>query len=313
MNRIYAFTSSSLSAHHLDWNLVRAFLAVIDYGSLTAAANMLGASQSTLSRQITELESVVGVALFERIARGLCVTAAGTALIEPARQMQMAAQSLSLRVLGQAQELVGTVRIAVSEMVAAYLLPETIAELRSAHPEIELELVVSNHNENLLERQADIALRHVRPSQTALIARHVGDLDMGFFAHADYVARMGGSIEPDRLDQYEWIGYDRSDLLVRGFNAAGRPVTRTFFGVRCDNHIIGWQLALHGAGLAFAPVSIARRYPQMRRALPDIAVPGLPVWVTAHRELRDSRRIQLVFQWLAAGIAPMTGAPSGKD
>lgn len=299
MNRL---ATPSSTAKSFDWNLIRAFLAVVESGSLTGAANILAASQPTLSRQIGELERRVGAALFERVARGLRLTQAGEALVEPARRMQVAAQALSLTALGQTQQLAGTVRLTASEMTSAYFLPDILAGLRQAQPEIQIELVASNRIENLLERQADIAIRHARPSQGGLIARRIGELKMGAFAHADYLARVGGKVDLKHLGAYDWIGYDSTDLLLRGFRKAGIPVNREFFGFRCDNHIVDWQAALAGVGIGFAPYAIAGRWPEMRPVLPKKMIAPMPVWLTVHRELRGSLRIQRVFDALAAGL-----------
>jgi DNA-binding transcriptional LysR family regulator len=291
----------------IDWNLIRVFLAVVDSGSLTAAAAMLSASQPTLSRKIDELELHIGSSLFERAARGLRLTEAGEALVEPARQMKLAAQAVSLTALGQTQQLDGTVRLTASEMTAAYLLPDIIAKIRESHPEIQIEVVVSNHVENLLERQADIALRHTSPTQNGLIARRIGELEIGAFAHADYLAKVGDMVDPERIDSYHWIGYDSSDALLRGFREVGFPVKRDFFCIRCDNHITGWQMALSGAGICFAPCVIGARWPQMRMVMPASMVPSMPLWLTAHRELRNSRRIKMVFDMLAEGLHAALG------
>lgn len=289
-------------APSLDWNLIRAFLAVVENGSLTGAARVLAASQPTLSRQIDELEQRVGAALFERVARGLRLTQAGESLVEPARGMQKAAQALSLTALGQTQQLAGTVRLTASEMTSAYLLPGILAGLRQSQPEIQIELVASNRIENLLERQADIAIRHARPGQSGLIARRIGVLGMGAYAHADYLARVGGKVDLKRPQDYDWIGYDSADMLMRGFRKAGIPVNREFFSFRCDNHIVDWQAALAGVGIGFAPSATAKRWPEMRSVLPKKMVGTMPVWLTVHRELRGSLRIQRVFDALAEGL-----------
>lgn len=296
-----------IASPEIDWDLIRAFLSVIETGSLTAGAALFGASQPTLSRKIEEMELRIGTALFERAGRGLRLTAAGEALVEPARQVKLAAQALSLTALTHSQELAGTVRLTASEMTATYLLPEVVAKLRLSHPEIQVEILVSNQVENLLERHADIALRHARPTQSGLIARRVSELEIGAFAHADYLARAGGTIDHDRLDSYHWIGYDNSDALLRGFRAVGIQVERDFFCIRCDNHITGWHMALAGAGICFAPTVIAARWPQMQMAMPASLVPSIPLWLTAHRELRNSRRIKLVFDLLADGLLDALG------
>ncbi len=291
----------------VDWHLIRVFLAVVDSGSLTAAATLLGASQPTLSRKIEELELHIGMSLFERTARGLRMTAAGEALLEPARQMRVAAQSVSLAALGQTQQLDGTVRLTASEMTAAYVLPAIITRIRTRHPEIQIEVVVSNHVENLLERQADIALRHTGINQNGLIARRIGQLDLGAYAHQDYLAQVGGTIDLSNIGRYHWIGYDTSDALLRGFRDAGINVKRDFFCIRCDNHIAGWQMALAGAGICLAPCVVAQRSPEMRLVMPQSAIPPMPLWLTAHRELRHSHRIKTVFAMLAEGLRAAIG------
>lgn len=289
----------------LDWNLLRAFLAVADAGSLTGAALRLASSQPTLSRQIAELEKSMHMELFERVARGLRLTAAGEALLPYARQMQTAAHAVSLTALGQSQELAGTVRLTASEMTGTYILPDILAGLRRQHPQIQIELVVSNQVENLLERQADIAVRHARPSQTGLIAQYIGNATVAGFAHESYLQSVGGHIDMMRAQDYDWIGYDSSDLLLRGFRAAGLNVGREFFALRCDNHLSCWNMAVAGMGICFATTLVASRWPQMRSVLPPESNTTLPVWVTAHRELRQSARIRVVFDALALGLRSM--------
>jgi DNA-binding transcriptional LysR family regulator len=286
----------------LDWNLVRAFLAVVDSGSLSGATRLLATSQPTLSRQIAELERSMGVNLFERIARGLRLTSTGEALVPAARQMQVAAQLMSMKVLGQSQELAGTVRLTASEMTATYQLPPILVALRRAHPEIQIELSVSNRIENLLERQADIAIRHTRPNQAGLIAKSLGTMTLNGYAHVDYLDRVGGSIDLANLSRYDWIGYDTSDALVKGFQSLGIPVEREFFCFRCDNMVTDWQMALAGLGIGITADAVGSRYPQMRAVLPQSHAGKLPVWLTAHRELRQSARIRVVFDALAKGL-----------
>lgn len=297
-----ATETAPTAASTLDWNLVRAFLAVVDAGSLSGATRLLATSQPTLSRQIAELERSIGVNLFERIARGLRLTAAGETLVPAARQMQVAAQLMSMKVLGQTQELAGTVRITASEMTATYQLPPILVALRRAHPEIQIELLVSNRIENLLERHADIAIRHTRPNQAGLIAKSLGKMLLNGYAHVDYLERFGGSIDMQNPGRYDWIGYDTSDALVKGFNALGIAVERDFFAFRCDNQVTDWQMALAGMGIGITADAVGSRYPQMRAVLPPNLVGNLPVWLTAHRELRQSARIRLVFDALAKGL-----------
>lgn len=291
----------SLDERQLDWNLLRSFLAVVEAGSLTQAAQRLSLSQPTLSRQIAALEAAVGAPLFERTARRLKPTAAGLALTEPAQRMRAAVQAAGALLTQQRRGLAGTVRLTASEVVSAYVLPQVLSRLAQRHPEIEVELVASNRIDNLLEREADIAVRMVRPSQGTVITRHIADWPLGLYAHADYLASVDGTVDARRLRRYRWIGQDQDTDLIEGFAAAGLAVDRHFFGLRCDHQIVTVQALCAGLGIGVALEPVARHL-QLVRVLPQLPAPSLPVWLTAHRELRASRRLRTVFDFLAEAL-----------
>lgn len=286
----------------LEWDLIRAFLAVVDAGSMTAAAKQLDTSQPTLSRQLAALEQRLGSTLFERVGRGLRLTSAGHALVEPARQMQSAANAFSLISLGHNQETAGTVRISASEMTATYVLPPILTDLRLQHPEIQIELAVTNRVENLLEHEADIAVRHAQPEQGNLIARRIGAFRIGAYAHCDYLARVGGVIDMAQFERYDWLGLDRSDLYLRGFQQGGFKVERDFFAIRCDDQVALWQMTLAGMGIGIGTHYVASQSPQLQQVLTELDIEPMPVWITSHRELRSSARIRIVFDALAKGL-----------
>jgi DNA-binding transcriptional LysR family regulator len=289
-----------LDPQQIDWNLLKSFHLVADLGSLTRASSALGLSQPTLSRQIAELEALVGASLFERTARGLRLTEAGEALVEPARRMLAAAQGISLAATARNREVAGTVRITASEVMSAYVLPAIFAELRKAYPAIQVELVASNRIDNLLAREADIAIRMVRPEQAGLIAKKVAEYPLGFYAHETYLAGRTG-IGSDWKD-YDWVGLDQSNMLIEGFRNAGIAIDKSFFTFRSDNQIVGLQAVLAGLGVGIAPKRVARQFPQLAQVMPRQKLPALPVWLTAHRELRDSARIRAVFDFLAEAL-----------
>ena len=285
-----------------DWTLLRVFLEVASCGSLSRAALALGSSQPTLSRQVAQLETQLGHALFERTTRGVRLTEAGEALRWPAERMREHAQQFSLVAAGRSLALAGTVRLTASEMVSTYLLPALLRQLRDKHPEIQIELVASNEVENLLEREADIALRMVRPTQSALVARRLADQPLGFYAHRDYVSANGKPAEANMLT-HEWVGFDRSDQFVRGFRDAGFKVDKTMFAFRCDNQIVGWHAVLAGLGIGVGMHHVAALSPQLVRVLPKLPLPPLPLWITAHRALRGTPRLKVVFDFLAEALA----------
>jgi len=289
----------------LDWNLLRAFVTVVEQGSLTRAAAHLGSSQPTLSRQIAALEAAAGLPLFERTARRLVPSAQARAMAEPAARMLAAAQACAQAAAAPAEQLAGTVRLTASHVVAAHVLPPMLVKLAQAHPEIQVELVASDAVDNLLEREADIAVRMVQPTQGAVITRHLADWPLAFYAHRDVLAAAGGRIELAKLDQVRKIGFDQSTLMIEGFRRAGREIDRRFFEFRCDNQLVNYEALRAGLGLGIAITHLADAQPQLVRVLPELAaplLPVLPVWLTAHRELRHSRRLRTVFDFLAAAL-----------
>jgi len=287
----------------LDWSQVQIFLALAEAGSLNRAAPLLGQSQPTLGRQLLALEQSLGQQLFERHSRGLSLTEAGRALLPAARRMREGAQELALALAAREQSLAGTVRLTASDIISIHFLPPVLRDLRQRHPEVQIELVVSNELEDLQQRSADIALRMVRPEQEMLVARKLGEWPVGVFAHRDYIARRGLP-QMSTVLEHDWLGYDRSDLMLRGFAAAGTPVQASFFGLRCDNQVLLWEAMRAGMGLAVGALALAAREPLVQRVLPELPIEPLNMWLTAHRELRDTPRLRLVFDALAAAFPP---------
>ena len=292
-----------------DWNLLRALGAVLAEGSLTAAARRLGSSQPTLSRQVAALEALLGAPLFERAARRLVPTAAALALAEPAARMLAAAQAVAVAAeASRADEAAGTVRLTASAVVATQVLPPLLAELARRHPAIQVELVPSDQLSNLLEHEADIAVRMLRPTQGALITRHLGDWPLGFCAHRDLLARAGRLPTTETLGDFRWVGFDQNPQLVDGFRAAGFAIDRRFFAFRSDDHVACLQAVRAGVGIGLVMAPLARRLPELVPVLPGLPLPALPVWLTAHRALRASVRLRRTWDALAQGLPAWAAA-----
>lgn len=189
-----------------DWNQARAFLATAEEGSLSAAARALGLTQPTLSRQVAALEENLGVTLFERIGRSLSLTQSGLDLLDHFRRMGEAASQISLAASGRSQAVEGRVTITATDLMAAYHLPPVIKTLRREAPGIEIEVNTSNDLRDLLRREADIAIRHVRPEQPDLIARLIGEASAYFFASPEYLDRVGRPQKPADLSKLDFVG-----------------------------------------------------------------------------------------------------------
>jgi DNA-binding transcriptional LysR family regulator len=282
-----------------DWALVRSFLAVLDAGSLMGAARRTGAQQPTLSRHVAELEAQLGAPLFERTGRGVTPTNAALAIADAARQMQQGAEALARTLAGQRDMTTGTVRITTSLVAATYLLPPLIAQLHAQEPGIQIELIASNQLTNLLRRDADIAVRMVRPDQTSLVARKLGSVGIGAYAHESYLRRAGTPREPKELVEHTLIGYARDDVMERGFAALGLPLKREAFALRTDDQVAYGRLVAEGAGIGFVARYNTRHWPGVQRLLPMLAIPPLPCWLAVHREIRSNRVVRRVYDFLA--------------
>ncbi|OUR80553.1 LysR family transcriptional regulator [Alphaproteobacteria bacterium 46_93_T64] len=282
----------------MDWNLIHSFLAVAETGTLIKAAEQLRVSQPTLGRHITELEQKMGFALFIRDRSGMTLTDAGISLIDDAKKMAAEAEKFALKAAGQQTVLTGSVRIAASEVVATYILPKILTAFREEEPKIDIELVASNKIENLLSRDADIAVRMIKPTQSDLIARKVNDMQLGAFATKNYLERYGKPKTPENLFTHQLVGYDRSDLMVKQLASFGYAHDRNMFAFRTDNQVANWELVKAGAGIGFGGLYIADQSPDLVRLVPDLEFPTLPVWLASHQELKTNPRIRRAMDFL---------------
>lgn len=300
---LYIRKRMNWSAIAFDWNQVRAFLATAEEGSLSAAARALGQTQPTLGRQVTALEQALGVVLFERIGRSLQLTPSGLDLLEHVRAMGEAASRISLAASGRSQTIEGDVRITASDAMSAFVLPPILARLRREAPGIRVEVIASNALQDLRRREADIALRHVRPEQPELIARKLRDSEAYFYAARAYIEAHGNPASPGDIADHDLIGFDTTGQMQAHLNAMGFPVTKRNFPLVTDCGVAGWEMARRGLGLCIMMREVAEQFPEMERVLPQAAPIPVPVWLTTHRELHTSRRIRLVFDMLAQAMS----------
>ncbi len=285
-----------------DWSLVQSFLAVADTGSLSAAARRLGRSQPTLGRQVQALEAELGVSLFDRHARGLRLSAVGQQLLPMARQMHAAMNQINLTAAGQAQRMEGTVRITASVFASHHVLPRILADIRAEEPAIRLELAATDTSENLLFREADIAVRMYRPQQADIVTRHVGDVPLCMCAARSYLDRAGRPSSSQELLQHDLVGFDANDMIIRAMQDRGLPVTRDSFTTRCDLQSAYWELIRAGCGIGFTQLQVAQSDPAIEIIPLDIDIPVLPVWLAAPQAMRQTPRIRRVWDLLVRGL-----------
>ena len=293
-----------------DWTLIRSFLAVVRRGSLSGAARATGLTQPTLGRHIDQLEAALGIALFTRSPGGLIPTEAAQGLMAHAEAIEGAVAGLeraaSAATLSSAG-VRGTVRITASEIMGLAVLPPILATLRRAHPGIILELVLNNRTDDLLRRTADIAVRMVRPTQEGLVARRIGDLRLGFFAHRTYVECFGAPSSLEELANFHLIGFDRDDHSARAVAAGRLPISRDLFAFRADNDA-AQMAALHaGLGIGLLQTGIAHQSPDLIEVLPGALPITLECWLAVHEHQRDQPAIRAAWDALAEGLTAWVG------
>ena len=285
-----------------DWALWRSFSAVVANGSLSAAARELGISQPTVGRHIETLEADLGLVLFERSLSGLKPNTTALRIYEPVAQAQASLAEAAIMAEGAQDDFGGTVRITASVVISNYVLPRLLLPIRERYPRIAIETVPSDSAENLLLREADIAIRMFRPTQLELVTRHLGDLPIVPAAHQDYLARRGVPATIPDLFSHDMIGLDRSDLIITHARGLGLPLTRDNFVLRSDDQTHMWELIKAGLGIGFAQASLVQATPGMVALPLDLAIPPLEVWLTTHRELFTSHRIRAIYDALAEGL-----------
>lgn len=287
-----------------QWDHWRSFLAVAEDGSLSAAARRLGLTQPTVGRHIDLMEAALGATLFLRAPAGLTPTELGLSLLPEARTMAAAAAALERTASAPARAESGTVRIAASEVVGAEILPAILRPLLARHPRLEIELALSNRNDDLLRREADLAVRMVRPTQTGLIARKLGDVPIGLFAQRAYLDRQGRPRTPADLAGHVLIGPDRDDRTLAALARSIPALSRRMIRFRCDREAAQLNALRSGVGIGICQDGIARAHPELEPVLHGRIEFRLEAWLVMHQDLRTSARVRLVFDHLAAALPP---------
>lgn len=291
------------------WDLYRSFLAVLRLGSLSAAARSLGLTQPTIGRHMTQLqESLGGRVLFTRSPTGLMPTTAAHELRPHAEDMAAAAAAFSRMGSANAEETAGAIRLAAADVVGVEVLPPILSDFRCQYPNTVIELSLSNQMADLLRRDADIAVRMVRPKQKALLARRVGKLALQFHAHRRYLERHGYPERLEDLANHTIIGFDRVRPFAVLMNAVPLPVSRELFAFRCDHDLAQLSALRAGFGIGICQTGIARRDPDLLPLLAKQFKVDMDVWIVMHNDLKRISRMRLMFDHLSANLAQYAAA-----
>lgn len=285
-----------------DWNHARAFLATAEEGSLSAAARALGQTQPTVGRQVSALEEELEIRLFERVGRGLELTKAGKSLLEHVAAMRDAAQRVNLTAVGQSNTIEGSVAVTASAIFAGYHLPRFLAEMQRQAPKLSIDVIADDALRDIQRREADIAIRHVRPEAPELIARKVADATAHFVASRSYIQRKGRPQSFADLPLHDFIAYGNPQEFIAYLRPLGINIGPENFHLVSENSMVGWEFVKSGLGISVMDDAIIAETDSVEPLLPEMDPFEFPIWLTTHRELHTSRKIRVVFDLLAEMI-----------
>jgi DNA-binding transcriptional LysR family regulator len=289
-------------ASDIGWELYRSFLGVLNHGSLSGAARALGVAQPTIGRHVAALEKSLGLALFTRSQTGFLPTEAGQSLRVYAESLQSTVAALERAAASQGSGVTGSVRVTASDVIGVEVLPPIVARLRDRHPDLAVELALTDRVQDLVNREADIAVRMMRPRQELLVARRLGQIVVGLHAHQSYLSRRGTPKNIADLAHHALIGFDETTPFIRDAGKKFSLWRREAFSMRTDNNLAQLALIRSGAGIGVCQVAIAHRDDQIVRVLPKQVALPLETWITMHQDLRNSPRCRVTFDALVEGL-----------
>jgi DNA-binding transcriptional LysR family regulator len=291
-----------------DWNDLRLVLAVFREGTLSGAARRLGVTHSTVFRRLGAIEEQMGVRLFERFRDGYAPTSAGEIAAASAARLEDEVLTLERKLSGQDLRPSGTVRMTTTDTLGAILMRHLTA-MRGLHPEIQLEIVISNAMANLTRREADIAIRPTTEPSELLVGRRVADI-----AHAIYGSRAYLSRRDDKdVSAHDWIGLDdalASTVIGRWMHENIRAAR---IACRVDALPALRDAADAGLGLAMLPCYVGDLASGLRRVTPKaLAEPRSALWLLTHNDLKRTARIRATLDFLAKALASERQLLEGK-
>lgn len=298
-----------------DWNDLRLVLAIQRAGSLTAAARVLGVDHSTAFRRLNVLEAGLGVRLFERLPGGTYrATVSGQRMAAAAERMEDEALTLDRDIAGLDHRLSGRLRITSSETLAYRVLTRHLAAFRRAHPGIVVELVIDNRVLSLSRREADLALRPIRPKEGDLWGRKIADVAWTLYGAPAYLEAKEGPIAAlADLGRHDLIGWEEGMTGIRAADWLGRAADDAAFVYRSNSLVNQLGAARAGIGLALLPCYLGDREPDLARAVAE-PVPDLAgeLWIVTHADLKGTARVRAFFDVVGEGLARERDLFEGK-
>jgi DNA-binding transcriptional LysR family regulator len=286
----------------MDWDNARIFLAIYRAGTLRAAAGQLQVDQATVGRRLAALETSLGARLFLRTPSGYLATPAGELAVRAAELMEQAAHQFQRELLGIDNRLSGTVRLSTTDTLASHSVIAAMQQLHAAHPAIRIVLSTSTEITSLTRREADLAVRTVRPTDPDLISRHLAKRSMGLYAAAGYLQQRGEPQRGTALAGHAIVIYQRSVAARHRERICGEPVANAQVAMEVNSGLMLLEAACAGLGIAELPCHMADAEPRLVRLWPE-RVDHYDVWLVMHSDLNRSARVRAVADAIIAGFA----------
>jgi DNA-binding transcriptional LysR family regulator len=287
---------------NLDWNLLKSFASVVKEGSLSGAARVLKSTQPTIGRHIEALELELGMSLFIRSREGLIPTEYALNILPEVLSMTGSYGAFIRKISGENVDDVGTIRLAVSEVMGIEVIPDILVKFHKKYPNLKIELSISNKSVNLLKREADLAIRMSNPTQDALIAKKIGDTYVGLFCHQKYIKTYGVPPTIEALKQFHLIGPDEDQIFIDALKSSRLNIDREDFFYKTDNHIAQLNILRKGLGIGVMQTKLAENERNLVQVLKKEFNYSLPVWVVMHEDLKASKKIRTLFNFLVEEI-----------
>jgi DNA-binding transcriptional LysR family regulator len=253
---------------------------------------------------VAALESEIGFDLFTRRGRGLELTPNGIKLLEHVRLMGDAANQFSLSASGKSDLIEGDVSITASELLSTFMLPPMIKALRELEPGIEIEIYSTNEQRDLNRREADIAIRSVRPTQPELIAKRLCSVRGHLYAAKSYLQQLENPPSIAELNKANFIDTEKPGRLMTLLNSQGFSLTGQNFPVISNSHIVQWELVKQGMAISATVEEIGDNEPLVERVvISNLPLITMDLWIVTHNELRTNLRIRRVFDFMVSEFA----------
>ncbi|MDU9394110.1 LysR family transcriptional regulator [Pseudomonas sp. zfem002] len=290
----------------MNWNDARVFLALARQQTLRGAAREMNVDQATVSRRIAAMEHALGSTLFLRTASGYQLTEVGESVLEIAERMEVSAIELVRRAQGQDRALSGEVRVTTTDSLAVDFVIPAVARLHARHPQVRITLNSSSDLLNLSRRDADIAIRTLKPDNPDLVVRRLASWPMGLFAAQAYLDAHGEPARGTAFAGHDLVMYEPW-LQDAQASLAGEPIGAGRIVMTGNTSILVRSALKAGIGLGEIPLymgqqdGLVRLWPECQRSKP------YEVWMVTHGDFRHTARIRAVIDALVQAFEELSG------